>query len=72
MPHDTLVDFPADLFLIRVGVTHLFTIANNNGTADRLAQAAVLHNASSVAVVTNSARLLRCQPTQSPRPSTTT
>jgi hypothetical protein len=41
VPDDTLVDFPADLFLIRVGVTHLFTIANNNGTADRPAQAAV-------------------------------
>src|SRR6186713_2925079 len=33
--------FPGDLFIILVGVTYLFAIANNNGTVDWLVHAAV-------------------------------
>ena len=36
-----LAGFPADLFIILVGVTYLFAIAKNNGTVDWLVQAAV-------------------------------
>jgi hypothetical protein len=39
VPDDTLVDFPADLFLILIGVTDLFALAKNNGTVDWLVQA---------------------------------
>ena len=41
VPDDVLADFPADLFIILVGVTYLFAIAKNNGTVDWLVQAAV-------------------------------
>ena len=41
VPDDVLAGFPADLFLILVGVTYLFAIARNNGTVDWLVQAAV-------------------------------
>lgn len=41
VPDDTLLNFPADLFLILVAVTYLFAIAKNNGTVDWLVQAAV-------------------------------
>src|SRR5918998_4000745 len=33
--------FPGDLFIILVGVTYLFAIANNNGTVDWLVHPAV-------------------------------
>src|SRR4029078_8400513 len=33
--------FPGDLFIILVGVTYLFAIANNNGTVDWLVHGAV-------------------------------
>ena len=33
--------FPGDLFIILVGITYLFAIANNNGTVDWLVHAAV-------------------------------
>ncbi|MDA0179375.1 SLC13 family permease [Solirubrobacter phytolaccae] len=39
---DTIMaGFPGDLFIILVGVTYLFAIANNNGTVDWLVHAAV-------------------------------
>jgi hypothetical protein len=41
VPDEVLADFPADLFIILVGVTYLFAIAKNNGTVDWLVQAAV-------------------------------
>ena len=41
VPDDVLAGFPADLFIILVGVTYLFAIAKNNGTVDWLVQAAV-------------------------------
>jgi di/tricarboxylate transporter len=41
VPDEVLGDFPADLFIILVGVTYLFAIAKNNGTVDWLVQAAV-------------------------------
>jgi di/tricarboxylate transporter len=41
VPDDVLEGFPADLFIILVGVTYLFAIAKNNGTVDWLVQAAV-------------------------------
>jgi hypothetical protein len=49
---------PGDLFLILVGVTYLRR-RQEQRHVDWLVQAAVLHDASSVAVVTNSARLIR-------------
>src|SRR3954452_8127222 len=33
---DIFAGFPGDLFIILVGVTYLFAIANNNGTVGRL------------------------------------
>jgi di/tricarboxylate transporter len=41
VPDEVLAGFPADLFIILVGVTYLFAIAKNNGTVDWLVQAAV-------------------------------
>jgi di/tricarboxylate transporter len=41
VPDEVLADFPADLFIILVGVTYLFAIAKNNGTVEWLVQAAV-------------------------------
>ena len=41
VPDEVLAGFPADLFIILVGVTFLFAIAKNNGTVDWLVQAAV-------------------------------
>ena len=41
VPDAVLEGFPADLFIILVGVTYLFAIAKNNGTVDWLVQAAV-------------------------------
>ncbi len=41
VPDEVLEGFPADLFIILVGVTYLFAIAKNNGTVDWLVQAAV-------------------------------
>ena len=38
---DIFAGFPGDLFIILVGVTYLFAIANNNGTVDWLVHAAV-------------------------------
>jgi di/tricarboxylate transporter len=38
---DIFAGFPGDLFVILVGVTYLFAIANNNGTVDWLVHAAV-------------------------------
>src|SRR5918999_5588731 len=38
---DVFAGFPGDLFIILVGVTYLFAIANNNGTVDWLVHAAV-------------------------------
>src|SRR5918998_205686 len=38
---DIFLGFPGDLFIILVGVTYLFAIANNNGTVDWLVHAAV-------------------------------
>ena len=38
---DIFAGFPGDLFIILVGVTYLFAIANNNGTVDWLVYAAV-------------------------------
>lgn len=38
---DVLAGFPAELFVILVGVTYLFAIARNNGTVEYLVQAAV-------------------------------
>ena len=38
---DVLADFPADLFVILVGVTFLFAIAKRNGTVDWLVGGAV-------------------------------
>ena len=38
---DILAGFPGELFVILVGVTYLFAIANNNGTVDWLVHAAV-------------------------------
>ncbi|MFF8096910.1 SLC13 family permease [Streptomyces sp. NPDC016675] len=38
---DVLAGFPAELFVILVGVTYLFAIARNNGTVEWLVQAAV-------------------------------
>jgi di/tricarboxylate transporter len=38
---DIFAGFPGDLFIILVGVTCLFAIANNNGTVDWLVHAAV-------------------------------
>src|SRR3954452_4529665 len=38
---DIFVGFPGDLFIILVGVTYLFAIANNNGTVDWLVHGAV-------------------------------
>jgi Na+/H+ antiporter NhaD/arsenite permease-like protein len=41
-PTDDIVGgFPADLFVILVGVTYLFAIAKNNGTVDWLVRAAI-------------------------------
>src|SRR4051794_12856328 len=37
---DIFAGFPGDLFIILVGVTYLFAIANNNGTVDWLVHAA--------------------------------
>lgn len=41
IPDDVLGGFPAELFLILVGVTYLFAIAKLNGTVDWLVQSAV-------------------------------
>jgi di/tricarboxylate transporter len=41
VPDEVLAGFPADLFIILLGVTYLFAIAKNNGTVDWLVQAAV-------------------------------
>ena len=38
---DIFAGFPGDLFIILVGVTYLFAIANNNGTVDWLVHASV-------------------------------
>ncbi|WP_299058316.1 SLC13 family permease [uncultured Nocardioides sp.] len=38
---DTLAGFPAELFVILVGVTYLFALAKNNGTVDWIVHAAV-------------------------------
>ncbi|TDQ47950.1 SLC13 family permease [Actinorugispora endophytica] len=38
---DILAGFPGDLFLVLVGITYLFAIAQNNGTVDLLVRGAV-------------------------------
>ncbi len=40
-PADVLSGFPANLFVILVGVTYLFALAKNNGTVDWIVHAAV-------------------------------
>jgi di/tricarboxylate transporter len=48
---DIFAGFPGDLFIILVGVTYLFAIANNNGTVDWLVHAAVKSVGGRVALI---------------------
>lgn len=48
---DVLAGFPADLFVILVGVTYLFALAKNNGTVDWLVHGAVRAVGGRVALV---------------------
>ncbi len=48
---DVLAGFPADLFVILVGVTYLFALAKNNGTVDWIVHAAVRAVGGRVALV---------------------
>ena len=48
---DVLDGFPADLFVILVGVTYLFALAKNNGTVDWIVHSAVRAVGGRVALV---------------------